>query len=391
MQETIHAAHNLTIQFDSTAWRLFNGSYASGDMIALLEVQPGEIRCAPSFAHARQLPNDGQLAPADVARVVVGWAPESQNWHLGLMLAAQPDTAFRSRWCGLASWPSGQAGNYGDQARQAGQVLARLIDRPFYLVPPPDSLRAGQGETQPIQATTRLQTVAAPPLIEPRVAPRTPPFEFDMWRMIAVPQRYIWQRRRRWLASSALRVVALVVLAGLFLVLGIGSQTRGLARVNPDWLPWLGIVVAGTLAILALANMLFLLAFTDVIIDRKAREVRCQSRFLGRIRWRLPFDAAAYVLLSQTPARPQTRAHADHTVTITQEVWLHLYDGRRFWLVADLGEVAGESRAWEHVRSTSKTPGRRRLKLAHYDTPAHHAALIMAEALNVDVWLDVRA
>jgi hypothetical protein len=42
------------------------------------------------------------------------------------------------------------------------------------------------------------------------------------------------------------------------------------------------------------------------------------------------------------------------------------------------------------VRSTLKTPGRRRLILAHFDSPAHHAAQVMAQAMNADVWLDVR-
>jgi hypothetical protein len=42
------------------------------------------------------------------------------------------------------------------------------------------------------------------------------------------------------------------------------------------------------------------------------------------------------------------------------------------------------------IRRTHATKGRRRLKLAHYDTPAHHAALAMAAAIGVDAWLDIR-
>ena len=259
MSETIHAAHNLTIQLDSTAWRLFNGTRSPDhEVTALLEAVPDAIRCTPTFAQARQLPNDGQLTPADVARVVVGWAPEVQSWHLGLMLAALPSTNFQTRWCGLASWPSGQAGEYRELARYAGQSLARLIDRPFYLIPPAEPVRVEIEETQPLQATARIDAVALPLTVEKAVEPiplQAPPFDFDEWTMTATPRGFIWQRRGRGLLMSAARVIGFIVLAVLFLLLGIGSQTRGLAAVNPTWLPWLGIAVAAILGGMALLNV----------------------------------------------------------------------------------------------------------------------------------------
>jgi hypothetical protein len=98
MQETIHAAHNLTIQIDPVAWRLYNGAQTP---TALFEAQQDHIHCLPAFARARQIPRGGSLIPADIARVVLGWAPESHNWHLGLMLAAQPETDFKAR----CPWP----------------------------------------------------------------------------------------------------------------------------------------------------------------------------------------------------------------------------------------------------------------------------------------------
>jgi hypothetical protein len=330
------------------------------------------------------------LAPADIARVIVGWAPESRNWHLGLMLAAQPGTDFKLRWCGLASWPSGQAGEYIDQARQAGQSLARLIDRPFHLIPPVEPVRIVLDETQPLQATVRLETI---PVEEaaPSILPQTPPFKFDEWEMLTAPRGYVWRRRRSWLAVSAARVVGYAVLIVLFLILSIGTQSRGLAKVSPSWLPWLGLVVAGMLAVMVLINGAALLATADVILDTTTREVRCRSRFWGAARWRLPFDSITYVLVSQTPPRAQGREHPGEPMNTLQDVWIHLYDNSRFWPVVGLEHVEGRCQDWENTRQTLRTPGRRRLKLVDYDTPAHHAALVMAQALDVDVWLDVRS
>ncbi len=388
MPETIQAAHDLTIRLDPTAWRLYNGAQSPGEPIALLEAYPDEIRCAPAFARARQLPGEGHLTPADVARVVVGWAPESHNWHLGLMLAARPETNFRSRWCGLASWPSGQAGEHSAQARYAGQSLARLIDRPFHVVPPVEPVRVAVNETQPIQATRGM-----PEPVAPAIAPiptQAPPFEFGDWVFAATSRGLIWRRRSRSILTAALRILGLMALAALFLVLGIGSQTRGLAAVNPSWLPWLGIGVTGLLLVILLMDVQAVLSVSDVIIDRSARQIRRQNRFMGTTLWRVPFDAAAYILVSQTPPHPEGRENSGEPVSTTQDVWIHLYDGRRFLPVVSLERVEGRCRDWSSVRHTLKTPGRRRLILAHFDSPAHHAAQVMAQAMDVDVWLDVR-
>ena len=112
---------------------------------------------------------------------------------------------------------------------------------------------------------------------------------------------------------------------------------------------------------------------------------------MGTAYWRVPFDTAAYVLISQTPAQPQGRPSPDEPVRTEQAVWIHLYDGRRFWPIVALENVEGRCRDWDNARHALKTSGRRPLVLAHYDTPAHHAAQVMAQALGVDLWLDVRS
>ncbi len=131
--ETIRAAHNLTIELGLASWRLVNGTAdpnRPGVQIALVEARADSIICSPAFTRARQLPNDGQLLPADVARVVVGWAPESQNWHLGLWMAARPDSGFKPRWCGLASWPS-SGDDYGGCSKNSRAVSLAPDQPPF--------------------------------------------------------------------------------------------------------------------------------------------------------------------------------------------------------------------------------------------------------------------
>ncbi len=400
--EFIRAAHSLTIELSPTSWRLFNGSLQSDPpdaVIALLDARDGHISCSPAFAKARRLPDDGQLAPEDVARIVVGWAPESGNWHLGLLLNGDVDAGTKVRWCGLASWPSGPASESVTQAKLAGQSLARIIDRPFRLVPP-KGLNGTLQRTQPLQPTDRMEPSAVPQVAATLLAPQTPPFEFDGWRMIAGQRGYLWVRPDRWIVTTAVKVVAYLALAILFVFLGATSQSSGLAAVNPGWLPWAGIIVGIVLAALAVRKVWQLFTLTDVLVNTTAHEVLCRSR-MGRTRWRVPFDAVQYVLVSQSPAHPEGRTHApkppadqpDDPVTppmrTAQDVWIHLYDGRAFRQVVALEHVEGYSHSWAAVQSAQKAPGRRPLSAADYDTPAHHAAQLMATALDAEIWLDI--
>ncbi len=160
--------------------------------------------------------------------------------------------------------------------------------------------------------------------------------------------------------------------------------------MKPAWLPWMGVIVAVFLVLSSLFYLGQLLLATATVIDTTTYEVQKRRRFTGQVCWRVPFNQIAYVLVSQTPARPQgLRRKQDHTA-ISQEVWLHLSDGTRFYDIATLERVEGQSRAWDTTRSRQHIPGRRLLRLTEYDTPAHHAAYVMAELLGTAVWLDIR-
>ena len=394
---TIHAAHDLTIEIDPLGWRLYNGAqhpHQPNARIALVQATEQRIVCEPAFAQARQLPAP-QLTPADVARVVVGWAPESRNWHLGLLLAARPENGHRVRWCGLASWPSGDEYSYMQEAYQAGRALAQLLGRPLHVIPAPSAPPVPvPGDTQPVQATTPLeplqpaQETAA--TADETIPLRRLPFVFEAWTLERTQQGLLWRRRTRWVVTTLGKVLMLLVLVALYLVLGIGTQTSGIAPVEPWWLPWLGIAVGGWLLYVAWRHVRALLRAQDVLIDLDAREVRAVGHFSGGERWQLPFDAVAYVLLSQTPAQAQGLRHKNEHTAITQDVWLHLADqDERFYEIVALEQVEGVCHHWDAVKVQQKTPGRRALHLRDYDTPAHHAARVLSEALNVPLWVDV--
>lgn len=399
--ETIHAAHNLSIEHNDRIWRLYNGTRADSDptvRVALLDASATQILCEPVFAKNRDLAHTA-LSPSDVARVVVGWAPESRSWHLGLLLAAQPDSDYKPRWCGLASWPSGEPYAYLGDAQDAGQTLAQIINRPFYLIPAKDTRPPVTGDTQPLEITHPMDAPEPAPVAKPAVhaAPRpepitlqAPPYVFETWVLEPSHNGFVLKRRPLWLVGTIARIAGFGLLMLVYLVLGIGTQISGLASVDPGWLPWLGLAVAIVLSALVLRQAWKLLSITDMIVDTSKREVRMRQRFTGITRWRLPFEKVAYVLVSQTPARPQGFRRQSTRTAIIQDAWLHLSDGTRFYPVVAVEEVDGISHQWDHTRQRQKTAGRRKLSLSHYDTPLHHAAQSLANTLQTALWLDIR-
>jgi len=239
-----------------------------------------------------------------------------------------------------------------------------------------------------------VSPAAAPPPVAPPAGPqvtlRTPPFAFEEWRVIATRRGFAFQRPLRWVIGLMLRAGAYTVGALLFVMLGIGSLQSGLAQVNPEWLPYVGIGVGVILGLLALLTWWRVLTVSDVVIDTQQREVRRRNRFTGVVRWRVPFDAVKYLVLTQTPARVRGRKRPDRPVPVGCDTWLHVYDGQRFLPIVDLLRVEGKSHVWPLVERLQAQRGRRALDLAHYDTPAHHAAQMIAGALATDVWLDIR-
>lgn len=415
--EAISAAHYLRIEFESSVWRLISTELDSPT--TLLEATPEGLITHPVFRAARSLPNS-TLSPAQIVRVMLGYAPESQAWRLGMLLidnsATKLDTT-QMQWCELAAWPDESFTIQVDNARLAGQALARLINRPFQFVESnaASRVRVFSRQSTPVDlaespaspaatiAALAVETPAhedleesaaiAEPSVEapiiPDIHPLSLPLQFMGWRLTRISSGIRWRRMRGWWVVNLIRLTGLAILSVLFLVLGIGSKTRGLAEVEPERLPDAGLLIGVVLLLSLMVAIWRLLRENATFVDTLNREVYAQGLVLPFVHWRVPFDKIEYVLITQSSPRAQGRRRRTDPMRIAQEVWLHVFDGNDFYEMVDLETVEGQSWVWDTVRTHSHSQVRRGLQLAHYDTPAHHAAQQIAEMINVPVYLDL--
>ncbi len=399
--QIVPAANNLNIEFGPDTWRLVNTELSTPT--TLLEATPEGMVTHPVFRAARSLPG-ATVAPAQIMRVMLGWAPESQAWRLGMLLVDVPASTFdttQMQWCELAAWPDAIFTHQIDEVRLSGQALARLINRPFQFVERPGESRvpifSPSAASPPATSATDIdngteipdnpETEEEPVL--PEIELLNPPIRFSDWRFTRISSGLRWQRVRTWWAINIGRLTLFVVLGVLFFVLSIGSQTRGLAQVEPADLPDIGLLIGGVMILSLLHTLWQLLSATAVVIDQFQREVYGQGLIFRFIHWRVPFDHIEYVLISQSPPNAQGRRRREDPMRIAQDVWIHVYDGTEFHEVVNLGNVEGLSWTWDLVRTHGHAHVRRRLQLVQYDTPAHHAAQQIANLIDVPVYLDL--
>jgi hypothetical protein len=398
--------------------------------------------------NARALPA-ATVSPAQIMRVVLGWAPESHAWRLGMLLldgAASKYDTTQMKWCELAEWQSEGAVEDIMYAKHAGQLLARLINRPFQYIEPNTQSRvavfaASRKSVPPTLADTQsdsdantmgdsshdshagymdmsASTASNTPLTAtatssdlnddydengevlsvdehdeelnlPEIEPLTLPIQINHWKLSRAASGLRWQRVRSWWSINLGRLLLYGLLCILFLLLGIGSQTRGLADVEPTWLPLAGLGVGIILFGNLIRTIWGMLSASAVVIDTLDRTIYNKGLVLRFINWRLSFDNLEYLLITQTPPQPQGRRRRTDPMGIAQEVWIHAFDGENFFLIADLSTVEGKSWVWDAVRKHNRSHVRRGLQLAQYDTSAHHAALQLAEQIGVPIYLDL--
>lgn len=397
----ISADNHLTIQFSADNWQLMSTELATPT--TLIRATPEGLIAHPYFAEVRDLPS-ATLAPAQIARVVLGWAPESAAWRLGLLLmdsnATKVDT-LSMQWCELAAWSDPELAT---NVKPACQALARMVNRPFQLIEPDGETRvpafsrmntAHQSEfslsaAEPVAETASVNALHTVPAEDYPVIPlMSLPIETDRWKLEHTADGVQWQRRSNWWMSYAGRIVIYTGVATLFILLGIGTQNNGFADVEPAWLPRVGLVIAGIIFLIIGWTVWQILSTSQVVIDTFKQEVYEKSVVLPFINWVVPFSEIDYVVLSQTQARPQGRRQRTDPMNIAQDVWIHIAQGDKFYEVVDLGNIEGRSLMWDNVRQHHHSAIRRSIELAEYDTPAHHAATHIAERVNVPFYLDI--
>lgn len=393
MTNIIYADNQLYIEASVDRWQLV--STELNTPTTLLVATAEGLTAHPVFVEARNL-SSATLARTQVARVILGYAPESDAWRLGMLLidgntnAAVVDT-LSMQWCELAAWSSGDLDN---NIKTVAQALARLINRPFQFIEPyadtrvpafskPADLKLVDTPVfgQPIAAATPLPTIPLQSL----------PLDLDEWRITLDADGLKFVRPAHWWIRNFVRMLIYAVLFSLFIILATGTRNSGFARVEPNWLPnaglFIAIVLFGQLVLIGLK----ILRSNAVVIDTFKREVYSHGLVFPFVNWRVPFEAIDYVVLSQTAAKPQGRPNREAAMNIQQDVWIHVASGEDFYEIAEIEEIEGRSHAWDSVRRHDNQPIRRRLQLAEYDTPAHHAAIHIAERIGVPLYLDIRS
>lgn len=409
--QAIPAANDLSIEYDAESWRLVSHELATETR--LVEATPEGLETHPVFRAARSLPG-ATIAPAQVVRVMLGWAPENAAWRLGLLLTDSSGSVVdttQMQWCELASWTVEFAEQDPQNLRYAGQALARLLNRPFQLVPPStpsrvpvfgldpeldeddsfasDELDDTPENAHPVLGNTRANPTPNTRHLMPEVEVMELPIAVSDWRLMPTATGVQWERLQRWWIFGALRLLLIFALSVLFLVLSIGSLTRGIAAVEPTWLPNLGLGIGLALSVILLLSLWQVLNARQVAVDRFRNEVYERGILVPFVNWRVPFDAVQYLLVSQTAPRPTGRRQHSDPMHTAQDVWVHVFDGNRFYAIINFEDVEGRSWDWQTVRTHHRTYVRRNLQLAQYDTPAHHAARQIADIIGVPVYLDL--
>lgn len=376
--QIIPVAPDLSIELETAVWRLVQDYDEGKALRTLVEATAQRVTFHADFAAQNHFPAQ-QVTAQQVARVVLGWMPESQNWALGLFINGGTGDLI---WHELITWQS----NHPQAAAQAmGQALCGILGVPFHIVGQ-DTNQEPLDMTQATQPSSQTTPFTMPHHIDPQPAP----IDMGEWALRVSSQGIVWQPNRSWVRRHLLRAVFFAAAVLLFIFLGIGSLQSGLAPVSPDWLPWVAFGIALVLAFSALENLWRVVARQQIVIDKLNNEVRSEGMMMRLVAWRIPFEQVQYVLVSQEPAHPQGRRHREDPMQIAQNAWVHIYANAQFFLIGEFENQMGKSWQWELVRRRSASQERLPLELAEYDTPLHHAALQTALLLAVPAYIDVR-
>lgn len=379
------ASNQLIVNAESSRWRL----YLSGDTPdqfreetgeLLFEATPDEITYSNRFAAARNLLPGEKLTGMDISAVYLGWAGEDQQWHLGVMIrGAEGGT---NTWCGLARWSDPQQGN----AVAAGRALANTIGGSLNVVPrPANAVNATAAGGTPVPT-------AGEPIVDTgvhQVYPDVPliplPVTVGEWQVSDPPEGLTWRRTGRWATETRLRGLFFLILTPLFAAFSIGAIITPYARVQPEWLPYIGMFIA--LIMLYSALRAFLSAGRSPVtrFDTVSRVMQ-QRASSSRKTVQVPFEGLEHILISHVVTRTAEKRDQPAYQYVALEVWVHLYAPRRGYI-----EIARSSAVEGEMNRELKEKGvRRPLHLYEINTPAHHAVQITADRIGIPAYIEAR-
>lgn len=358
--DRITAAGNLTIEMDDERWRLLTNG--GGEERIMVEALTGRsLRYVPRFAQTRRLPGEGILPTSQVYRVVLGWSAQDEAWHLGLLLGPELAEVRGSRWCEVAHWPDPQQDVFQASAQRAGEALALVMGRPFYLVPPASS-------------TTRTAPQAALPAL---------PITCGEWSLAQTARGELqMERAPGWKSKLYRRAIWYTFWVVIYVALSVLSLTANIAPPNPPFLPLLGLLTAVILIGLVIRSIYQATMTTDrIVVDPLRRHIRGLAG--ARERWRFTAGDLRSVYVSQVVSKKRRDGKQS---TFYDELNLHLKNGQ-FHYILDIEQT-------DEIRSLPEDlpEGDAVLSLdasnIHSNTQA--AGVYIAQALGVLCWYDRR-
>jgi hypothetical protein len=262
------AAERSIIEMTETTWRLLRLNDL-GEELAHVVVQKNEpLRYSADFASTRRLPSSRSLPLYLIAQVVLGWSHEDEAWRLGLVVVPDLAAARKSRWCEIANWPDPDHDVFGKIAQEAGEGLAEVLGLPFKVIPP--------------RPQTQSSSANMPAL----------PIALQWWD--AVPEgnsSLALTRPTRWVRARVVRILWYFFLTTLYILLSVTTLNTNLALPNagtmlpsPEILPYLGLAMAGVMAVLIIVIAYELLMTPNrILFDGETRKIIATRS--GKVKW----------------------------------------------------------------------------------------------------------
>ncbi len=361
----ISAAENLLIEFSSQVWRLV--STLDGTPKALLQAtsDDSELYYSPRFGTTRRLPTTGKLDYSQIAQVVIGWSPDDEAWHLGVVLTADLAESRGTRWCALAHWPDPDIHIFEGEAVKAGSGLASVVNAPFYHAP-----------AKPKEAP---KAVPLPDL----------PLQFGIWSMDENVEGVLELRRdSSWARQKVMRIGWYSLWLAIYLVVSVLTITSDIALPNagtlipnPQWLPYLGLVVGILLVGLILQQIYHLRTQPDnYVVDPQRNQIT--ARWGNGVRWSMTDVQVQSVYASEVIKKKELPLTVQHG-----EINLHLGGGKFRHMLEQDDEIVVKSADAVAAMQSEILPLERQSVVTDLQRAVVHIAHAMGE---IPAWYDAR-
>ena len=371
----IAVSANSLVDYSPDRWRLIKVEAPNTPKLVLEAKRGAPLRFDAYFAASRDLPESGEILPADLGQVVLGWSNESESWQLGVTLSPEISLARSSRWFEILRFAHPDPARHEDTASRLGQALAQALDIPFAST---DAGIEAEPEPEPI------------PLVDL-------PLHLGMWRLQPADENGARElrllREKRWLQGRLRQIAWYGLWILIYLGVSIASLTSelglpiaGTLIPNPAWLPYLGLVVAGLLA-LAIARQVMI-----ILREPDALRINAFERTVGAWRgdkqlWKVNAGNVQSVYASEVVKKRSRRPTILHG-----EINLHLLDGSFLSLMIDREKIVDALLPGSDPAAEKKRPeGVLALEPAEATTALQAAAIHIALGLGeLPVWHDRR-